>query len=178
MADKHLQNSDQNTHTLEETYRVGQEPPAANRLPVTNSNTLCLCLPHRLIPRSDWTPPRRLLPPPSVPRCLACVSIQPGRLSNSSKTKRAYFCFSSTPACLGCVGMRCGGILQTDAMGGGGGGAGQRRRGRRRRRRDGSELAVAMRRAHCVTRLSVVCCYERSPSAKTGSHCIMRRASP
>lgn len=30
--------------------------------------------------------------------------------------------------------------------------------------------------AHCVTRLSVACCYERS--AKTGSHCIMRRASP
>lgn len=30
--------------------------------------------------------------------------------------------------------------------------------------------------AHCVTRLSVACCYERS--AKMGSRCIMHRASP
>lgn len=99
IAGKHLHNSDQHTPTLEKPILLGKnlQQPITFLLP-TATTCVCACL--CLILCSDWplpSPGSTALPP--TPSSLSrCLCFHPCRLSNKSKTKRAYFCFSSMPA--------------------------------------------------------------------------------
>lgn len=76
-----------------DTYPIEQELPAANHISVTSSNNPCLCLPLSnpvLSLAGSRTSMHGPSPPPHLP-----LSLHPCRLSNTGKTKRAYFCFSS-----------------------------------------------------------------------------------